>query len=128
MKMSPAAVTSGPPIESAAPSFFDIGHFATGPSSPSGRVHAILPVDRSIASSVAQGGRLHGAPHGETIGATTAQYAEPVCGRSVLSGHLHCSRGTSFTENARWLVVATMSLRTGSIAGEPQSLPPSVEG
>jgi hypothetical protein len=27
-----------------------------------------------------------------------------------------------------WLVVTTISLRTGSIAGEPQSLPPSVDG
>src|SRR6185295_9302994 len=127
MKIRPVAVMSGPPIEKAAPPIFDSGHLAAGPSSPSGRVQAIWPDDRSTASSVAHGGLVQGAPHGESTGTTTAQYAEPACGKSGLSGP-HCARGTSFTDSATWVVATTIRLLTGSIAGEPQSLPPNVEG
>src|SRR5262245_60366568 len=125
--MRPDFVMSGPPIENAEPCINDSGQCAAGPSLPSGLLHAILPVVRSMASSVAHGGRVQGAPHGETNGTTTAQYVEPVCGKSGLS-EPHCACGTSLTESAMRVVVTTMRLLTGSTAGEPQSLPPNVDG
>src|SRR5262245_27843961 len=113
---------SGPPIENAEPCINDSGQCAGAPSLPSGLLQAILPVVRSTASSVAQGGRVHGAPQGDSTGTTTAQYVDPVCGKSGLSAP-HCARGTSLTESAMRVVVTTMRLLTGSTAGDPQSLP-----
>src|SRR6187551_1848451 len=79
MNVSPEAVVTGPPMFGV-PSLSQIGNGARSRVVPSGTSHARLRLLRSIAVSVPHGGRLHGAPHGDSNGIHENAYGVPACG------------------------------------------------
>ena len=130
MNTRPDAVITGPPMFGI-PSSSQSGNGARSRVVPSGTSHRRLRDFRSIATSAPQGGRLHGAPSGESIGSICTAY-----GVFVLGDHefplRHPRIGVARADMSRMVSrrcsVHDEEPRDSSIAALPQFIAPMNDG
>ena len=140
MKVTPDAVTVGPPIFGA-PFIHQKGKGAKSLEVPNGTFHKCSPLLRSIAVNVPQGGSVHGTPKGEKKPIERRlQYGAPsfvsilvyltwfLLTESSSRGLVQSSLGIITIKLAILFVLTTMIFLSGSTAGPPQLFPPTALG